>query len=126
LNQIQTKETKYDLGERTAKFGEDIIKFLKKINQDSITRPLISQLIRSSTSIGANYCEADNASSRKEFFHRIGISRKETKETQHWLRMIKVAVDRHYDEIEHFECEVLELNKIFSSIIHKERINSEG
>ena len=54
----------YDLEERTAKFGESIIVLCKKIKQDTITRPLISQLVRSATSIGANYMEANGASSK--------------------------------------------------------------
>jgi four helix bundle protein len=59
------KKHKYDLEERLAKFGEDIIKLCKEITQDAITRSLISQIIRSGTSMGANYCEANNASSKK-------------------------------------------------------------
>ncbi len=57
----------YDLEERTAKFGERIILFCRELNQDAITRPVISQLVRSGTSIGANYMEANAASSRKDF-----------------------------------------------------------
>lgn len=81
----------FNLEERTAKFGESIIIFLKTISKNEITRPLISQLVRSSTSIGANYMEADGAESRKDFIHKLGICKKECKETKHWLRMISVA-----------------------------------
>ncbi|MFH1535722.1 MAG: four helix bundle protein [Patescibacteria group bacterium] len=52
---------KYDLEERTAKFGEEIIKFAKKIPENSVTKPLIPQLVKAGTSVGANYCEADDA-----------------------------------------------------------------
>jgi len=62
-----TNDKKYDLEERTARFGEEIVKFSKKIPQNSVTRSLISQLVRSGTSIGTNYCEADDAESRRDF-----------------------------------------------------------
>ena len=65
-NQIQ-KPKKYDLMERTAKFGEEIIEFASRLSNNSINRPLISQIVRSGTSIGANYMEADGAESKKEF-----------------------------------------------------------
>ena len=83
---------KFNLEERTAKFGENIINFARKIKPDEITRPIISQLIRSGTSIGADYCEADDAESRNDFKHKIGIVKKEARETKHWLRMILIAV----------------------------------
>src|SRR5262245_16890845 len=62
----------YDLAERTAKFGESVIQFLRTIPLDPITRPLVSQLTRSATSVGSNYCEADDAVSKKEFRLKIG------------------------------------------------------
>ena len=67
---------KFDLEERTARFGENVVKFCKKIDKNSVTNPIISQLIRSATSVGANYCEADDAESRKDFKHKIGICKK--------------------------------------------------
>ena len=63
----------YDLEERTAIFSGEIIKFCRCVKEDNITRPIINQLIRSGTSIGANYCEANNASSRKDFQNKIFI-----------------------------------------------------
>lgn len=85
----------YNLEERTAKFGEDIIELCKSMEKDLITRPIISQIIRSATSIGANYMEANGASSRKDFRNKIYICKKETQETKHWLRMLaKCAPDR--------------------------------
>ena len=82
---------KHDLEERTSKFGENVIKFLKTVKVTSITKPLISQLIRSATSIGANYMEANQASSRKDFKNKIRISQKESNETKYWLRMLSIA-----------------------------------
>ena len=68
--------------ERTAKFSENVLTFCRVLKEDSITRPLISQIVRSATSIGANYSEADEASSKKDFIHKVAIAKKETKETK--------------------------------------------
>jgi hypothetical protein len=57
----------YDLEKRTTKFGEEIVLFCRSVKQDTINRPIISQLVRSGTSVGANYCEANNACSKKDF-----------------------------------------------------------
>ncbi len=110
---------KYDLEERTAKFGEDIIKFAQKISKNSITLPLISQLVRAGTSVGANYCEADDAESGKDFKHKIGICKKEARETKHWLRMIVIAEPELKDEARRLWKEAKELNLIFNSITNK-------
>ncbi len=77
-----SNEKKYDLEDRTAKFGEEIIRFAKKLPQNPITVSLITQLIKAGTSIGANYCEADDAESRKDFKHKIGICKKEAREVK--------------------------------------------
>ncbi|KKW13451.1 MAG: hypothetical protein UY52_C0044G0011 [Parcubacteria group bacterium GW2011_GWC2_49_9] len=81
--QTTTEGRTYDLKERTAEFGKRIIEFARRIPTNQITSPLISQLVRSGTSVGANYCEADNASSRKDFKHKISICKKEAMETTH-------------------------------------------
>lgn len=112
------KMTKYDLEERTAKLGENIVKFAKEIPVNSVTMPLISQLVRSGTSIGANYCEADDAESRNDFKHKIGISKKEARETKHWLRMIMIAVPILEKEAKVLWNEAKELNLIFNAIIN--------
>lgn len=114
---------KYDLEERTAVFGEEIIKFSKKIPVGPITRPLIDQIIRSGTSVGANYCEANDACSRKDFFHKIGICRKESKETKHWLRMMALAVPEFKNTAAPLWSEAQELNLIFSSIKRKGEVD---
>src|SRR5947207_1475274 len=82
----------YDLEERTARFGEAIIRFASKVPQTPITSPLISQLVRAATSVGANYCEADDSGSKKEFRYRISVCKRESRETKHWLRMLAAAV----------------------------------
>jgi four helix bundle protein len=81
----------FDLAERSAMFGEEIIRFVRSVRRDPITAPLISQVVRSATSIGANYVEADEAGSKKEFRYRISVSRREARETQYWLRMLVSA-----------------------------------
>lgn len=73
----------FDLEERTAKFGEAVIGFCKATEQNNITKPIVNQLIRSSTSIGANYMEANGASSKKDFRNKIFICKKEAQETKH-------------------------------------------
>jgi len=113
------KPNKYDLEERTAEFGEDAIQFAKSLPQNTVTRPLISQFIRSTTSIGANFCEADDAESGSDFKHKIGICKKETRETKHWLRMIVIAVPGAKEDARVLWQEAKELNLIFNAIIHK-------
>src|SRR3954463_10198639 len=85
------KAINYDLEERTARFGEAVIEFCLGLDSNAVVSPLASQLVRSGTSIGANYCEADDAESKRDFRHKIGISRKEARETKYWLRMIAKA-----------------------------------
>jgi four helix bundle protein len=89
-------ETKrvYDLEERTARFGEAVIDFAKTIPQDAVTNRLINQLVGAATSVGANYVEADDAVSKKEFLKSVGTCRKEARETKHFLRMIVRAVPK--------------------------------
>ncbi len=83
---------KYDLEERSAKFGETVIGFLKEVSQNEITRPIINQVIRSATSIGANYAEANYAGSKKDFQNKISIVTKEANETKYWFRMLAKAI----------------------------------
>jgi four helix bundle protein len=118
---IQTPITKrkYDLEERTANFGENVIRFCNKIPRNVITNPLINQLIKSATSIGANYCEADDAESKFDFKHKIGIVKKECRETKHFLRMIVVVVTPNLQaEARLLWQEAKELNLIFNKIYH--------
>jgi len=112
----ESKKRKYDLAERTALFGENVIKFAKKIPQNPVTLPLISQFVRSGTSVGANYCEADDAESRKDFQHKIGICKKEAREVKYWLRMIVVACPELKEEATLLWNEAKELNLIFNAI----------
>lgn len=112
---------KYDLEERTGKFGEEIVKFCKKVPQNPITTPIITQIVKAGTSIGANYCEADCAETKKDFEHKLAICKKESKETKHWLRMIAIACPDLKEESRAHWKEVNELNLIFSAIINKSK-----
>src|SRR5689334_14270787 len=82
----------YDLEKRTARFGEDVIDFAKTIPQDAVTNRIINQLVGAGTSVGANYVEADDAVSKKEFLKSIATCKKETPEVKHFLRMAVRAV----------------------------------
>lgn len=117
-NQIQNKNSKriYDLEERTSKFGEEVIDFMRTLPRDQVTNSLVSQLIRSATSIGANYMEADGAESGKDFKHKIALCKKESKETKHWLRMIAKANPEKADICRKLWKEAHELTLIFSAI----------
>ena len=100
-------------------FGEAVIQFVRKVRFDAVTVPLVKQLVRASTSIGANYVEADEAGSRKEFRYRISLCNREVKETKHWLRMIAVASPQQKEEARVLWREANELNLIFSAIFRK-------
>jgi four helix bundle protein len=106
----------YDLEERTARFGEAVIDFAKTIPQDAVTNRLISQLVGAATSVGANYVEADDAVSKKEFLKSIGTCRKEARETKHFLRMIVRAVPELKPKARTLWLEAKELHLIFSKI----------
>ena len=120
-NQIPQKSKNYNLEERTARFGERIVEFAKKILKTPVTIRIIPQLVAAGTSIGANYCEADEAESKKDFRHKICIVKKEARETQHWLRMISVAVPELKPEAQELWQEAKELRLIFNSIVNKLR-----
>ena len=111
-----------DLGERAARFGERIIRFVKKIPR-GIDHPennrLIDQLVGAGTSVGANYCEADDAVSGKDFKCKIGTCRKESKESMFFLRMVAASEEKLAAEAREFWREAKELNLIFGSIWRK-------
>jgi four helix bundle protein len=106
----------YDLEERTAQFGEMVIDFAKRVPSNEVTTRLIPQVVGAGTSIGANYCEADDAVSKKEFRYRIGICKKEARETKFFVRMIVRAVPDLRNEAKPVWQEAKELHLIFSKI----------
>lgn len=118
----QASSTKYyDLEERTAKFAEMVIDLMKKLPENSINKRMIGQCVASAGSVGANYCEANEAESKKDFQHKIGISKKEIKETKHWLRLLAHANSEFTDDFRKIWQEAHELLLIFSSIIRSSR-----
>jgi len=119
-------ENNYDLEERTAKFGEAIIDFCRMLSQDVVSKPIINQLIRSGTSIGANYMEANGASSRNDFRNKIFICKKEAHETKHWLRMLLRCFPDKKSDIMKLWKEAQELTLIFQKITSSLKVKNEN
>jgi four helix bundle protein len=111
----------YNLEERTARFGEAVIDFAKTIPEGAVTNRIISQLVGAGTSIGANYAEADDSVSKKEFFKNIGTCKKETREAKHFLRMAVRAMPELRSEARKLWIEARELHLIFSKIWRSSR-----
>lgn len=109
----------YDLEERTAIFEEQVIDFIKTIVINDLNRGIIDQLMRSTTSIGANYVEADCAESKKDFKHQISICKKESEETTYWFRMLARMNPEKIERCRKFWQEAHEFTLIFSLIINK-------
>ncbi len=119
MTKIDNKNKKWNLSERTIAFGKEIILFCKKIPKSPINIPLITQLVKSGTSVGANYCEADNAESKKDFKHKIGIVKKEASESTYFIKMIITAVPELNVDGNRLLKEAQELTLIFNSIYNK-------
>lgn len=113
-----SEKSNYDLENRTINLGKKIIDFSKSVNRNHINDPLVSQLIRSGTSIGANYHEATEASSKKDFANKIFIAKKETKETKYGIVLIAHNNPEVADWARCIWKESQELNLIFNAIIH--------
>jgi four helix bundle protein len=113
----RTSNRVYDLAGRTQCFGSAILVYAREVPVTPVTRPLISQLVRAGTSVGANYCEADGAESRKDFRHRIAICRREARETCYWLEMLTTAMPGVRRGAAELLREAKELNLIFSASI---------
>jgi len=124
MNQLSNKKP-YDLEERTALFGEETIDVLRKLSNNLINKRLIPQLTASAGSLGANYCEANEAESKKDFQHKIGICKKETKESKHWVRLLARANPEFKEEFRKLWQEAQELLLIFSKILNSSRENKK-
>jgi four helix bundle protein len=112
----------YDLEERTFLFAKEVALFLKKLPKTSANIEYSKQVIRSSGSVGANYIEANESLSQKDFNMRIKICRKEAKESSYWLKLLVETNDMaHTSAGEKLIKESVELKKIFSSIIEKSK-----
>ncbi len=106
----------YDLEERTAMFGEMVIDFAKRVPVNDVTKRLIPQVVGAGTSVGANYCEADDGVSKKDFRHKIGICKKEARETKFFTRMLVRAVPDLRGDAKPVWQEAKELHLIFAKI----------
>ncbi|MEM7392122.1 MAG: four helix bundle protein [Verrucomicrobiota bacterium] len=115
-NERQPEKKPYDLEERTALFGEEVIDFLKKVPVTPITERLINQLAGAGTSVGANFCEADDAPSKKAFRNSISICKREAKESKFFIRMLARAVPELKEEAKPLWQEAKELHLIFAKI----------
>ena len=118
-NGQETPKHPFDLEERTARFGEAIVRFSKKISRNPTNDRLIDQLVGCGTSIGGNYCEANEGISKKDFRHMISRCVKESKETKFFLRMLAAAEPQLADEARDHYREAKELHLIFASIFRK-------
>ena len=123
IKEMQRK-SKYDLEERTAVFAEDIVVLIRKIKVDYVNKNIISQVMKSAGSIGANYCEATEAESKKDFIHKVSIAKKEIKETQHWLRLLAKSNPEHRESLIKLWKESRELLLIFSKTISTSKIKT--
>jgi four helix bundle protein len=108
---------KYQLGERTENFSIEVVRFCQNLDKNREMVPLVSQLIRSATSIGANYSEANAASSRKDFKNKIFICKKEAQETCYWLRLIARLHQEKGPLAKELESEAHQFVLIFGKII---------
>ena len=106
----------YDLEERTALFGESVIDLLNRVPVDAITRRLVDQLSGAATSVGANYCEADDAPSKKAFRNSIATCKREAREAKFFIRRIVRAVPDLREAAKPVWQEAKELHLIFAKI----------
>ena len=110
----------YDLEERTYKFAKDVAIYCKQHPRISSSIEFTIHAIRSSGSIGANYIEANEALSKKDFIMRVKICRKEAKETAYWLRLlIETSSEELIQRGQELWKEAIELKKIFCAIVSK-------
>lgn len=109
-------QNKYDLEDRTATFGEEVMKLCKITKIAIYTEPIIKQILRSSMSVGANYMEANGVCSKKDFSNKIYLCKKESQETRHWLRMLLTATDENHSQINLLLDEAIQLSMIFHKI----------
>ena len=122
MTKIQNSKPAYDLEERTFQFAKAVRLFVKTLPKTIANIEDGKQLVKASGSVGANYREANEALSKKDFVMRIKISRKEAKESAYWLRLIKETNDlKNADDAQKLIQEANELKKIFSSILEKSK-----
>jgi len=114
---MNESEKTYNLEKRTSDFAKNVVLFCRGIKQNPVTNPLINQLVRAGTSIGANYMEANGASSRKDFKNKIHICKKEVQETRYWLKILQDSMPEKETQIEELWKEAQEFSMIFGKIV---------
>lgn len=120
MTEIQNQKHPYDLEERTFQFAKGMRAFVKKLPRTISNIKDVKQLIRSSGSTGANYIEANESLSKKDFALRIKICRKEAKESRYWLRLVDTGDSEILEQERNLYIkESKELTKIFGSILEK-------
>lgn len=120
MDSIQNPK-RYNLEDRTLEFSKKLLKFLQKIPKNTINNNLVNQCSRSGTSVGANYREANETETKKDFIFRARICRKEAKETYYWLELLEEMNPSMVDQINIFKQETGEFVKIFAAIINKSK-----
>lgn len=110
---------RYDLEERTYAFAWRVVRFVRRLPKDVASAELAKQLVRAAGSVGANYIEANEALSRKDFTYRIKICRKEAKESRYWLRLLESPGRASEAERQALAQEAAELTRIFGAILKK-------
>jgi four helix bundle protein len=115
----KNEEKPFDLEERTFKYAKDVFSFINTCPKTPVNNEISTQLIRSAGSVGANYIEAREALSKKDFAMRVKICRKETKESSYWLRLIEIKNEIQEGNRQALLIETGELFRIFSSIAEK-------
>ena len=111
---------RYDLEDRTLEFAKNVRGFVKNLNKSVVNNEDGKQLVRSSGSVGANYIEANEVLSKKDFLMRIKICRKEAKESVYWLKLVDTQSQSTLESLrEMLEKEAIELTHIFGAIVTK-------
>lgn len=113
----ESSQRAYNLETRTIDFSRTLVRFCKNVEYSSVTNPLVVQLVRAGTSIGANYQEANGASSKRDFKNKIHICKKEAQETKYWLRLLSDVIPGKEDEVKALWGEANEFSMIFGKII---------
>lgn len=118
-----------EIQDRTFDFAVRVITFADKVAKTTAGQILVKQLVRSGTSIGANMEEADGATSKKDFINKVTIARKEARETNYWLRLVRKAgltqTGEAKEELNELIQEADELKRILSAIVNKAKDNGE-
>ena len=122
MTNIKIQNTKkYDLEDRTLQFAKNCIDLSNGLMRDVVNIELIKQLIRASSSVGANYREANDTDTKKDFYHRIGICRREAKEAKYWLDLLQHSNSKQSSKISNLSDEALQLARIFASIVKNKK-----